>query len=274
MTEEIFKTPPKEQDIQRQSIWEDILSLPPEAAASKAGARLEYKADKPIYILPLFGETYRVDTARMTVIPPWGDEYEDKDKDKDKEDKDKDKGKEDKDNDKEKAKNNDKANSKNNDKGNNNSDIDFRINFQEIVALSSYLISSFKGPAPGLSNIEISPFSLPSGSFFFKGPHALPGPPIADRYGDDPLSFKKMALSWGAIPKDSSPYGFKIRALPLVEIHFYLDPRDEEFEAEVRYNFDSNIIYHLALDGIFALTNELARRLLGERKAFNPAPGS
>jgi hypothetical protein len=138
-----------------------------------------------------------------------------------------------------------------------------RAEFQELVAISNYLTLSWKGPSPGLSGIEAGPFSLPSGPFFFKGPHALPGKPIADKYGKDPEGFRQTALLWKA--EKVAENGFKIRALPNVEIYFYLEPEDEEFEACARFNFDSNIIHSLALDGIFALTNELALRLLGIR---------
>jgi hypothetical protein len=215
MTPDMYKASEKEQANQRDAIWGDLLSLPPEETSSKAGASLSYdEKGHPIYSLALFGETYKVDVGGKKIIPP---------------------------------------------------SEDIALFFQELVSLSSYLISSHKGPAPGLSGIEIGPDAIPSGSFFFKGPHALPGAPLAKKYGDHPDKFREMALSWGAIAKTDYP-GYKIRALPFAEIHFYLEPRDEEFEAEVRFNFDSNIIHRLPLDGIFALTNELARRLMGERK--------
>jgi hypothetical protein len=136
--------------------------------------------------------------------------------------------------------------------------------FQELVTISSYFINTLKGPAPGISGKEVGPFTLPSGSFFFKGPHALPGSSLAEKYGEEPEKLKEIALKWGANPHTQN--GYKIRVLPFVEIYFYLEPKDPEFEAEGRFNFDSHILYYLALDGIFALTNELTLRLLAQRE--------
>jgi hypothetical protein len=135
--------------------------------------------------------------------------------------------------------------------------------YQEQVVLLSYLINATTGPSPGIAGVEVGPFALPYGDLFFKGPHALPGPLIAGTYGADPAKLAKVALSYGAITHHTN--GFRLKVLPYVELYFYLEPDDDEFPAEARFNFDSNINYYLALDGIFALSNIVADFLVSPR---------
>ncbi|MDR2349105.1 MAG: DUF3786 domain-containing protein [Deltaproteobacteria bacterium] len=132
--------------------------------------------------------------------------------------------------------------------------------FQELVCVSAYLKNSFEGPSPGLAGVETSPRELPSGSFFFQGPHVLPTRSLATKFGEDPGAFEKKALSLGAEPHGKN--GFKIKALPHALLYFYLDPKDPEFDADARFNFDANILHYLPLDGAWGLANELTVRLL------------
>ncbi|MDR2461459.1 MAG: DUF3786 domain-containing protein [Deltaproteobacteria bacterium] len=140
---------------------------------------------------------------------------------------------------------------------------DHSPDYQEQVVLLSYLINAAQGPSPGISGVEIGPFSIPWGDLFFQGPHALPGHLIAKAYGKVPEKLSKIALGYGA--KVHHGNGFKLKVLPQVELYFYLEPEDDEFPAEARFNFDSNIIYYLALDGIFALSNIVADFLVNPR---------
>jgi hypothetical protein len=134
------------------------------------------------------------------------------------------------------------------------------LDFQTGIVLLTYLVNSGKGPAPGLSGVEVSPFMLPSGDLFFKGPHELMKAPVAAAYGDSPESLLRVAASLGALPHH--PNSFRLKALPFAEIYCYIDPGDDEFPPEVRYNFDSNIHYYLQLDGIFAMVNCLGSLLV------------
>ncbi|MDR2198912.1 MAG: DUF3786 domain-containing protein, partial [Deltaproteobacteria bacterium] len=144
-------------------------------------------------------------------------------------------------------------------------------NYQRTIVMLSYLVNAGKGPAPGLSGDEVSPAALPSGAFFFKGPHELMKAPVAEAFGDAPEELVKVALALGAVPHRK--LSFRLKALPFVEVYCHIEPADEEFPAEVRYNFDSNIHYYLRLDGIFALINCLSSLLVSMKKSRPPAWG-
>jgi hypothetical protein len=136
--------------------------------------------------------------------------------------------------------------------------------YQAMIVMVSYLVNSGKGLAPGLSGMEAPPYMLPSGDLFFKGPHELMKAPVAEAYGDDPEALIAAAVSLGAVPHRS--LSFRLKALPFVEVYCYIEPGDEEFPPDVRYNFDSNIHYYLQLDAIFAMVNCLASLLVSLKK--------
>jgi hypothetical protein len=136
------------------------------------------------------------------------------------------------------------------------------LEHQVSVVLLTYLIHSGKGPAPGLSLKEVGPFKLPLGDFFFKGPHELAHAPLEEAFGENPEKLLEIALSLGATRHHQ---GFKLQALPNAEVYVYLEPGDEEFPAEARFNFDSHIHYYLPLDAIFALVNCLSAVLVKKK---------
>ena len=138
------------------------------------------------------------------------------------------------------------------------------LEYQPIIVMLSYLVRAATGPAPGVSGVETAPGMLPSGDLFFKGPHELMKAPVAEAYGGRPEELVSAGLSLGG--EAHGPLSFRLRALPYVEIYCYIEPGDDEFPPEVRYNFDSNIHYYLQLDGIFALVNTLGSLLISLQK--------
>ena len=138
------------------------------------------------------------------------------------------------------------------------------LEYQPVIVVLSYLVRAGRGPAPGLSGVETSPGMLPSGDLFFKGPHELMKAPVAEAYGDAPEELIEAGLSLGGARHGA--FGFRLKALPSAEIYCYIEPGDDEFPPEVRYNFDSNIHYYLQLDGIFALVNTLGSLLISLKK--------
>jgi hypothetical protein len=134
------------------------------------------------------------------------------------------------------------------------------LGYMPKIILLAYLVLSTNGPSPGISGRETGPQSLPWGDLFFKGPHELPKRPLAEAFGEDLEALSKASEAVGAVPV--SPNSWKVKALPNVEIYYYLEPPDDEFPAEARYNFDGNITYYLTLDMIFALSNHLCDMLV------------
>ncbi|MDR3154176.1 MAG: DUF3786 domain-containing protein [Deltaproteobacteria bacterium] len=137
--------------------------------------------------------------------------------------------------------------------------------YETKTLLLAYLAKAASGPSPGLSGREIGPHSLPSGDLFFKGPHELPKAPLAAAFGDDPEALARASAAIGA--ERRGPLSWKARVLPNVEVYWYIEPADDEFPAEARYNFDSNIRYYLTFDMIFYLTLLLAERLIALKGA-------
>ncbi|MDR2353160.1 MAG: DUF3786 domain-containing protein [Deltaproteobacteria bacterium] len=142
------------------------------------------------------------------------------------------------------------------------------LDYQETVVLLTYLTISGSGPAPGLSGKEISPWGIPLGDFFFKGPHELAKAPLAQAFGKDAESLWRILASLGGNYHTDQSYRLKI--LPFVEVYIYLEPEDIEFPAEARFNFDSHIHFYLRLDGIFALINCLVKFLIHLKNTENP----
>jgi hypothetical protein len=133
------------------------------------------------------------------------------------------------------------------------------------AVLLSYLVKASSGPAPGLSGRELGPQSLPWGDLFFKGPHELPKAPLAKAFGDSPDALERASQAIGA--RSHGRLAWVARVLPFAEIYYYLEPADDEFPAETRFNFDANICYYLTLDVIFGLTNCLTDRLIALKDA-------
>ncbi|MDR1035524.1 MAG: DUF3786 domain-containing protein [Deltaproteobacteria bacterium] len=134
------------------------------------------------------------------------------------------------------------------------------LDYYPKIVLLAYLVQSAKGPSPGLAGRETGPHSLPWGDLFFTGPHELPKSQLATAFGDDPEALGRASGLVGAVP--NGKLAWKARVLPNVEVYWYLEPADDEFPAECRYNFDANICYYLGLDMIFGLTNCLADSLV------------
>ncbi|MDR1039030.1 MAG: DUF3786 domain-containing protein [Deltaproteobacteria bacterium] len=138
------------------------------------------------------------------------------------------------------------------------------LDYNAKIVLLAYLVKSAAGPSPGLSGREVGPHSLPCGDLFFKGPHELPKAPLAKAFGSDPGALARASAAIGA--ETLGALAWKARVLPKVEVYYYLDPADDEFPADARYNYDANVCYYLSLDMIFALTNFLAQLLISVKE--------
>jgi hypothetical protein len=107
---------------------------------------------------------------------------------------------------------------------------------------------------------------LPSGAFFFRGPHDLPEALVARRFAKSPDEFRAAATLLGGrlvaaeeIPGDAAAV---FRVLPRVEVAVSLWRADEEFPARATILFDASVPSHLKLDGIFLVALQLVLRLI------------
>lgn len=137
---------------------------------------------------------------------------------------------------------------------------------QTTVLLLSYLQRKPSIPSSGQpdphSDKPISPLQLPNGDVFFRGAHALPSARLEEAFGYDPQGFLKAGKSLGGAALSKGDASFCLKALPCIDIYFYLYSADEEFPAQAKIMFDRSITDYLPLDSIWALTNVVVKRLL------------
>ena len=108
----------------------------------------------------------------------------------------------------------------------------------------------------------VSPLQLPNGEAFFRGPHTIPTKVLEEHYGDDPEGFLEAGRRIGGKEASRGDASFYLRVLPNIYVYFVLFVEDEEFPARVNMMFGESINEYLPLDGIWALSNILVRRLL------------
>jgi len=103
---------------------------------------------------------------------------------------------------------------------------------------------------------------LTDGSFFFKGPHALPSWKIEKRFGCDADAFSKKARLLGGIPVTFGDSAFEFLVLPRIRIVYVLWTADDEFPARSKILFDASADKHFALDVVWAMCNLVTNKLL------------
>jgi len=113
----------------------------------------------------------------------------------------------------------------------------------------------------------VSGKELPSGAFFFRGPHEVPNELIAARFGNSPQEFVEKATLLGgvAVPTSREVPGdaaVRFRVLPRIDVLIVLWAVDDEFPARATILFDSTIAEHLALDAVFLVAMTLVLELI------------
>jgi len=102
---------------------------------------------------------------------------------------------------------------------------------------------------------------LPSGETFFSGPHALPMGPIIKRFGNDFESLVRRARELGGKEVEGGDVAVCLPGLRRVPMYVMIWKADDEFPAEAVPGVDANVMHHLALDGLFALSHLMVQRL-------------
>jgi hypothetical protein len=118
------------------------------------------------------------------------------------------------------------------------------------------------GGGTALSGEWVSERALTSGSFFFRGLHALPGEKIIDSYGGNTAGLKDACKRLGGREiQCGALFGMEFLLLPKFPVRMLYWEKDEEFPARISFLFDRNADRFLYLDGILALMNMFAKRI-------------
>jgi hypothetical protein len=139
---------------------------------------------------------------------------------------------------------------------------DARVSFQAGLVLLTTLAQAQDLPASG---VMITPGELPGGRQFFTGPHDLNTAALEKAFGRDPAGLARAARTLGGGPEEGlgADAAVRVPGLPRVPLWVLLWEGDEEFEPRAVMGIDQRAHFHLALDGVWALTNLLAARLTG-----------
>ena len=131
--------------------------------------------------------------------------------------------------------------------------------FEPMLACVQYLLTAQDEPPAGE---WVNPRAIPSGDFFFRGPHDFPTERLANAFGDRPEAFCKAAEKIGGRPVAAGDAAYEFAALPRVPMAVVLWRADEEFPARVQMLVDRAAHRQLPLDALLVLANVLAKRLI------------
>lgn len=135
---------------------------------------------------------------------------------------------------------------------------DRTVDFQTGMVLASTLGRAVDVPPAGRM---VTPQQLPGGSLFFTGPHAVPTGRLCKYFGRDPGSLLERAAELGGRPMEGADAAAIFQGLPRLPLFVFLWAGDEEFKASATVGMDAHAHFHLALDGLWALSNVLVSRL-------------
>jgi hypothetical protein len=137
-----------------------------------------------------------------------------------------------------------------------------KLSFEFYLVVLHYLLEAQAVPVAGR---WINEKELPGGTFFFqeKGPHAIPGRPLAEFFGERAELFRRVAEVYQGTQMEAGDLAFRFRVLPRVPLLLIMWEPDEEFGAEVHFRFDETLPRHLhSLDTVLAMTNVVRKTLL------------
>jgi hypothetical protein len=131
--------------------------------------------------------------------------------------------------------------------------------FEPTLACVQYLLTAQDEPPAGE---RVGPRSLPSGDFFFRGPHDFPTERLVNAFGDRPDAFCKASEKIGGQTVAAGDAAYEFAALPRVPMTIVLWRADEEFPARVQMLVDRGAHRQLPLDALLVLAHVLAKRLI------------
>lgn len=133
--------------------------------------------------------------------------------------------------------------------------------FLEQLCILTYLINC---KDLSLSHKLVKPESLPTGAFFFRGPHALPINELEKSFGNCPKLLSQIGQRIGAGLCDFGDASIELCALPRVPITIVIWGGDEDFPARASILFDQTVSQQLPLDALGSLVNIAVKSLIDE----------
>ena len=115
--------------------------------------------------------------------------------------------------------------------------------------------------ATAIAHAWISPNELPGGTTFFRGPHAIPTDRITRRFANDLDAFRSTCEQLNGTPISMADAAWAFQITPRIPLAVLYWQGDDEFPPEAKLLYDRTIGDHLALDGIYALSVGICRRL-------------
>jgi hypothetical protein len=122
--------------------------------------------------------------------------------------------------------------------------------FHETLFAVVYLLESKEVPPAGE---WVTAETLPSGAFFFRGPHAVPTAKLAARFGGEPDAFLAAGVRLGGIPVEIGDVGVQLQVVPRIAVRLVLWQGDEELPSKVTMLFDRLVGQQLALDALHSM---------------------
>ena len=131
--------------------------------------------------------------------------------------------------------------------------------YNAALATAVYLIEA-KESAP--AGEWVTAESLPSGAFFFRGPHTIPTAEPAHKFGHDPNAFLMAGTRLGGQSVEWGDACIEIPVLPRIAVRLVLWLGDGEFPARATMLFDSLVDEHMPLDALYCMARHLVSAFL------------
>jgi hypothetical protein len=110
----------------------------------------------------------------------------------------------------------------------------------------------------------LSPLELPGATTFFqsRGPHAIPSPPLVERFGRDLAGFFQVGARLGAERLTSGDGSLAFQVFPGLPVAVILWGADEEFPAQVSFTVPSHLDRFWQLDAVLGLLGLVVKEML------------
>ena len=131
--------------------------------------------------------------------------------------------------------------------------------FLEQLCILAYLINAQDLPA---ANKFVGPENLPSGQFFFRGPHSLPTRQLEERFGKSPEQLYEVSKQFDAKRSEFGDASIELHALPRIPLTIIIWRGDDEFEARASILFDQTASTHMPLDALGVLASLTVKALV------------
>jgi len=127
-----------------------------------------------------------------------------------------------------------------------------RVGYQRALVAVAYLGGAMDVPTSGS---WVAFREVPGGEPFFRGPHSLATPRLAQAFGAHPERLLQAAAALGGQAAPGADAAADLPALPRIPLRALLWGKTDEFAAEAALLVDSRAHFHLALDVLWALSN-------------------